>query len=779
MPLLPIPPKPAPKIVDTNDVGFDVVLLAGQSNCVGYGQSNNQYLDTEDERIWQLCSWGFSFPLDGAQTTATVTSGSDQVVVASNSGISIGAQVLGDGIPTDTTVTAISGTTITLSKSATVSGTSVGMTFSPYRGRIIRAREPLEHFRKGGAGLVGPGLSFARLYVRTLKNNRRVLLVPTAYGSTGFFDNNWNPGNRFYNDAVAQVSLALQQPNSRFVGMIWVQGEQDAIRSMSGAAYTTAFTAMWNAMKSTITGGSTAWVVVGSMVPEWTFNNDAQVARARKIEIYDAHAALPGTIQKSWFVDGPTGLAATNNSGDTIHYNAAAQRTIGDTMFYEGYLSAIRNIDGVSPAAPSKFALNGNVTIGVRASWRAQFNVLYNVRWRVVGQTAWNTIANIQSPTVNIPADENTTIEAQVQAFRGGEIGDWSAVATATSNPTLLQNLLFRMTPSEIVTDSLNGAFPTSSSTGATYVSRWLDRSGSGRNFETVFHGSLRTVRTLTTTAGSTSATVASATNLFVGSAVYSTNVPYGTKITAISGTTITLSAQATGTGSGVSAEFFNPLTRNHTTNVTQPVGFGRPRYAVVDGIPCVAITNEWKSLWNKAGIVGNNSYSKTWLMKHAAVNSLAGQLNVANDGGTVALDTGSRNYTSCYVNTTATGADSTLTWRSSGLKINFSHNSLNNNALDTKDLVSNTWSIFTCTFNRTTGLLSLYRNGVLASTFTNTTALTSFAMYLGGIDLGPFRAGAVGACFAEVIAHDRALSADDALTLSEYMRSKYGVTLA
>ena len=60
----------------------------------------------------------------------------------------------------------------------------------------------------------------------------------------------------------------------------------------------------------------------------------------------------------------------------------------------------------------------------------------------------------------------------------------------------------------------------------------------------------------ITTTNGSTSAIVSSATGLTVGMSVIATGIPAGTKISAISGTTLTLSAAATATGSSVAARF-------------------------------------------------------------------------------------------------------------------------------------------------------------------------------------------------------------------------------
>lgn len=61
---------------------------------------------------------------------------------------------------------------------------------------------------------------------------------------------------------------------------------------------------------------------------------------------------------------------------------------------------------------------------------------------------------------------------------------------------------------------------------------------------------------TITTTNGSPTATVASATGLVVGQYVVSTNVPAGTTVSAIVGTTLTLSANATASAGGVAARF-------------------------------------------------------------------------------------------------------------------------------------------------------------------------------------------------------------------------------
>jgi microcystin-dependent protein len=66
----------------------------------------------------------------------------------------------------------------------------------------------------------------------------------------------------------------------------------------------------------------------------------------------------------------------------------------------------------------------------------------------------------------------------------------------------------------------------------------------------------LQATTTISTTSGSPTATVTSATNIAPGMVIVSANVPAGTTVAVISGTTLTLSANATATASGTAARF-------------------------------------------------------------------------------------------------------------------------------------------------------------------------------------------------------------------------------
>lgn len=63
-----------------------------------------------------------------ASGTATTASGSNQLTAVTGSAWAVGMIVTGTGIPSGTRITAVSGTTLTLSKAATAAGTAVAIT---------------------------------------------------------------------------------------------------------------------------------------------------------------------------------------------------------------------------------------------------------------------------------------------------------------------------------------------------------------------------------------------------------------------------------------------------------------------------------------------------------------------------------------------------------------------------------------------------------------------------------------------------------------------------
>lgn len=189
---------------------------------------------------------------------------------------------------------------------------------------LVAASVPLDHPSQPG-GTMGLDITFADDYRAAFSTNP-LLYVPSAVGSTGFADNNWNQGDVEYEAAVDRVNATLAAfPCSRFRGILWLQGEQDAFEdnALTESEYATALDAMIAAMRSDITGASNTPFVAGQ-IPDISGGffptND---------EVNDAIADLPNRVANT-AVALNTGLTKL---GDGLHYDAASLRTMGERIY--------------------------------------------------------------------------------------------------------------------------------------------------------------------------------------------------------------------------------------------------------------------------------------------------------------------------------------------------------------------------------------------------------------------------------------------------------------
>jgi GH35 family endo-1,4-beta-xylanase len=108
------------------------------------------------------------------------------------------------------------------------------------------AKEQLDYIWEGNGEKYGFTLSFARQYVRERKlgSNRKVLLISSGMGGTGFFNIDYANGHwrrdptptstrrRMYDVTLERlkngISPGLVGPNSMVKGIFWLQGESDA-----------------------------------------------------------------------------------------------------------------------------------------------------------------------------------------------------------------------------------------------------------------------------------------------------------------------------------------------------------------------------------------------------------------------------------------------------------------------------------------------------------------------------------------------------------------------
>jgi hypothetical protein len=279
-------------MVNKDDAGFDVVLCAGQSNMVGYGNTASAAIDCADSGVYQFGSYA------------------------------------GD--------------------SATYQ-------------QIVSGADPLKN-SDGSAGL-GPATAFAKAYASTIPTNRRVLLVPICIGGTTMVAGTprWNagsPGGDLYESAISQSNAAiakaiLHYPNSRFVGLIWLQGESDGDSSVSQATYATAFKAALAGFRSRITGASGSFAVIAGMLPEGISGHAGYPA------INLAHQQVASEVSKCTFVAGPSGF-----SQDGLHYTAPGQRILGARLGLAAYAASIYNaVDTTAPTVASAAVANASPTV--------------------------------------------------------------------------------------------------------------------------------------------------------------------------------------------------------------------------------------------------------------------------------------------------------------------------------------------------------------------------------------------------------------------------------
>ncbi|MCF7818839.1 MAG: sialate O-acetylesterase, partial [Kiritimatiellales bacterium] len=166
---------------------------------------------------------------------------------------------------------------------------------------------------------VGPGLDFAR-GVLSRTNGVMVALVPCAVG--GSWINLWQPGQPFYTNAIfrAQKALADAPPGkARIKGVLWLQGESDAIEARY-AAYESKLSTLVQSLRADLNEPELPFIActIGTFINS---NNYPYVA-----EINNSLLTLPERELNTACVDARD---VTGHIGDNMHYNTDSQIIIG------------------------------------------------------------------------------------------------------------------------------------------------------------------------------------------------------------------------------------------------------------------------------------------------------------------------------------------------------------------------------------------------------------------------------------------------------------------
>jgi uncharacterized protein (DUF2141 family) len=330
--------------------GYDIIVIAGQSNASGYGDTpvpssvNDDPFDKE------------SHPLD----------------------------VLIYQVKHQSAADCPSGTTF--------NPAIVPITANDGRGY---SRHSLSHrdLNCGIPGRNGFGLAFARRYAeQRLGPNRRVLIVPVAYGATTSYDwlngTSWNSGKSLKQYMYDHVITALVANNSngvlgvnRIAALLWSQGEGD-IEFCGGSSSATDHckygtvtsdvdqSQEWKNRTLAIFGafrtefgtfgkfGPDIPVVATGFAPKWLKEPTTTALLNRKNTFYNALKAAQPTIPRFRVTgtDEPAGELESNPSSTSdpnfVHFSTAAQIKLGKRMWVS-YGDAFRtpsdfNADGKS-----------------------------------------------------------------------------------------------------------------------------------------------------------------------------------------------------------------------------------------------------------------------------------------------------------------------------------------------------------------------------------------------------------------------------------------------
>lgn len=358
--------------------------------------------------------------------------------------------------------------------------------------RVIVATDPLQH-TGGGLSCTALGTHFARLYENnSLEPGRRILLVPSAHGATGFSGpnsgdtsdtalmtdgqtlyTNWlagRPGN-LLDHAIRRANKAMAyhpilnplpaydgsnppaaNPLNEFKGVLWHQGETDITNNVSEASYKASLQALITEVRSKVNGASNATVfIAGLLTPAWTARYPT--AGPNRVLRQIANLAYFGVTNvglASSIAPSPAGMDL--RLGGDHHFSAKGLREMG-RRYYEQYVYLTEPVSNVSLATAS-VAANGNMIV----SWSPPSSVsLVTAIDLYAGSNLVKTFY-LQGGALNIPASllaPNTSYNVML-TMRSAKGASSQSVAVSTSTGPLsvpaISNLTAAVSPTSNAT---------------------------------------------------------------------------------------------------------------------------------------------------------------------------------------------------------------------------------------------------------------------------------------------------------------------------------------
>lgn len=179
-------------------------------------------------------------------------------------------------------------------------------------------------------------LSFAERYVKEglLAEGRKLLIIRSAVGGTGFCTHEWGPEDPLYLRMIDLTKTAMElNPENRLVGLLWHQGENEADRGVDFDTHC-GYLSTFVRLAREAFGAPDLPFVAGDFVEGWRADHPAskQVSDAMRAVCRDAgHAAFVETDGLLSNLDelhrNPLGWE------DPIHFSRKAIYALGERYF--------------------------------------------------------------------------------------------------------------------------------------------------------------------------------------------------------------------------------------------------------------------------------------------------------------------------------------------------------------------------------------------------------------------------------------------------------------
>lgn len=185
-------------------------------------------------------------------------------------------------------------------------------------------------------------LAFAREYIKAglLKEGRKLLILRTSEGGTGFADHHWDETGDLFLRMLEMLKTALAlNPANRAVALLWHQGENDIDANMSKEAYHAHLSGLIRSVRQTA-GEAQLPFVCGDFTPKWQ-----EVRGERCLPISGAQREICKADAAARFVetDGLLSNGEQHGNEDYVHFSRDALYRLGD-RYFAAYADILANL---------------------------------------------------------------------------------------------------------------------------------------------------------------------------------------------------------------------------------------------------------------------------------------------------------------------------------------------------------------------------------------------------------------------------------------------------